>query len=402
MSNRNYFIFYALSMLLIMCASYSLMFTWYIPKELIIVLSIIAPLSYLNRVKCDKRLSNILLCVLWGIIVFYMMYARGVSGPVAMLKRSGEFLCVSSIILLPIKQKQKLLKFFTLGISIIVAISLPPWILHLIGIPLPHTSPFLLEDGYHVVTNYYFFLAGDEFNVLKFPRFRGMFVEGGQVAPVCVFLYFANNKLLPLWQKITLFSAIILSFSLAGYCTFVISYILHTLLNPQNRYRILETSLFLSIIIGFFVFFNNPNNQNNPFYSLIIERLSYDDENIISGYNRTTEYLDFRYQRLMDSDERFFGIGKELREDNWSNDSSGIKKFIIWNGLIGVSLVALFMLILFLYYRSYMSFVLWFCVIMNFLVRDLLTNQMWINIVILGVFVLYSGISKPQILGKEK
>lgn len=389
MPNRNFFYFYALSILLVMCASYSLMFTWSIPRVFIIVLSVFAPLLYLCKIKCDTRLSNILLCALWGIVVYYMMFARGISGSVAFFRRLGEVLCVVSIILLPIGQKKELLRFVTIGVSAIVAFSLPAWILHLIGVPLPHTSPFLLEDGYHWVTNYYFFLAGDEYNVLKFPRFRGMFVEGGQVAPVCVFLYFANNRQLPIWQKICLFSAIILSFSLAGYITFVICYVLHSLLNPQNKYRILKTFLFLSVIMGMFVFFNNPQNQNNPLYSLIIKRLEADDEKVIVGYNRTSEYVDYRYQQIMKSDDRYIGVGKELREDNWSNDSSGIKKFVIWNGLIGASLVALFMLILLLNHRSYMSFVMWFCAIMNFLVRDLLTNPMWMNIVILGVFMLH-------------
>ena len=397
MSNRNYFYFYAFTILLFMCFSYHMLFTWYIPKELVIFLSVSVPLLYMGRIKCDTQFSNSLLCVLWGVFTLYIVLTQELYSFMALFRKLGEFLCVVSVILLPIKQKQKLLAFVTIGLSIIIAISLPPWILHLIGIPLPHTKPFLLENGFHWVTNYYFFLAGDEFNVLKFPRFRGMCVEGGHVAPICVFLYLANDGKLLKWQKITLLSAIILSFSLAAYCTFIICYLLKSVFYT-HKYRLVKLSAIVVLLFGSVYYFNNPINQNNPFYNLIIQRLEYDDEKGIAGNNRTTDYLNQKYKELMKSDRKYVGLGKELRIDNWTNDSSGIIKFIVWNGLIGTSMFFLMMFILLLYRRSYMSFVLWFCAIMNFLARDLLTNQMWIIIVILGVFVLHRGVSKPQIL----
>ncbi|MBP5796677.1 MAG: hypothetical protein J6W26_00165 [Bacteroidales bacterium] len=360
----------------------------------IIVLSIIAPLMYMGFTQCDNRVPNLFLCLLWAIVIMYVVFTRRIFSFVSTSRKIGELLCVISVILLPYEQKKALLKFITAGLAIIFAISIPPWILHLLGVPMPHSAPFLLENGFHWVTNYYFFLAGDETNLLKFPRFRGMFIEAGQAATVCVLLYFANGRKLRLWQKISLLTAIILSFSLAAYVTFMLCFALTIILNPRNRYKIISTGLLFAVVIGFFSYFNNPQHQNNAFYNLIVERLVYDEEKGIAGNNRSSEYVEYRYEQLMNSKDKYLGLGRELNSawrtnDNWTNDSSGIRKFIIWNGLIGTALVFLYMLVLLLQHRSYGSFVIWVCVVANFLVRDLLLTPMWMIITILGVFVLH-------------
>lgn len=203
MKNKPLFYFYAFSVILMMCYSNNMLFTWYIPRMVIIVLSIIAPLMYMSFTKCDNRVPNVLLCLLWAIIIMYVVFTRRIFSFISLFRKIGELLCVISVILLPSEQKKELLRIVTLCLTIIIAISLVPWILYLLGVPLPHSGPILLENGFHWVTNYYFFLSGEELNPLKFPRFRGMFIEAGQIATVCVFLYFANNKKLRLWQKIT-------------------------------------------------------------------------------------------------------------------------------------------------------------------------------------------------------
>lgn len=394
MKNKPLFYFYAFSVILMMCYSNNMLFTWYIPRMVIIVLSIIAPLMYMSFTKCDNRVPNVFLCLLWAIIIMYVVFTRRIFSFISLFRKIGELLCVISVILLPSEQKKELLRIVTLCLTIIIAISLVPWILYLLGVPLPHSGPILLENGFHWVTNYYFFLSGEELNSLKFPRFRGMFIEAGQIATVCVFLYFANNKKLRLWQKITLIAAIVLSFSLAAYLTFMLCFALTIILNPRNKFKIISTGLLFAVVIGVLSYFNNPQHQNNAFYNLIVERLLYDEEKGIAGNNRSSEYVEYRYEQLMNSKDKYIGLGRELNSafrtnDNWTNDSSGIRKFIIWNGLIGTALVFLYMLVLLLQHRSYGSFVIWVCVVANFLVRDLLLTPMWMIITILGVFVLH-------------
>ena len=395
MSKQGLFYLYAFSILLVMCATNNLLFTWFLPKGLVSAIGIVVPLLYISNTKCDLRKTNLILCFIWGIICLYQVVNRGISSVASLSSRLGMFMCVASVIVIPMSQKKELLRYITKGIAIIVAISLPPWILHLLGVPLPHSKVFLMDDGVHWVTNYYFFLAGDEYNVLKFPRFRGLFVEGGQCAPVCVFLYFANMGVKLGWQKVVFLTALILSFSLAGYVSFTICYILYSVMIAK-RYKLLKTSLFFVFVISSFTYVSV--NEKSPFNELIIQRLAYDDEKGIAGNNRTTEYAELRFLILMNSSDRYFGLGRELAhsEDKWTDDSSGIKKFILWNGLIGTFLVFLFVIMLVWYNRCPLAVVLGLCAIMNFIVRDLLLSPMWITIVILGIFVLFNRYIKEE------
>ena len=124
MKNKPLFYFYAFSVILMMCYSNNMLFTWYIPRMVIIVLSIIAPLMYMSFTKCDNRVPNVLLCLLWAIIIMYVVFTRRIFSFISLFRKIGELLCVISVILLPSEQKKELLRIVTLCLTIIIAISL--------------------------------------------------------------------------------------------------------------------------------------------------------------------------------------------------------------------------------------------------------------------------------------
>ena len=76
---------------------------------------------------------------------------------VSQLFRLLFFSIMTSVILLSLDEMKYLLKVLTICFVVILVISIPPWILYLTGVPLPHTGPHYHENGYHVYYDYYYF-----------------------------------------------------------------------------------------------------------------------------------------------------------------------------------------------------------------------------------------------------
>ena len=136
--------------------------------------------------------------------------------------------------------------------------------------------------------------------------------------------------------------AIIMSFSLIAYGLILVSLVVNRM--GSSRFRVPAIILTLSLIVGLGYYFTS--HEENAVYALIVSRLQYDEENTISGYNRTGDYFDSRYDNLMRSKDKYFGIHDQSLD--WTTNASGYKKFIVKNGIVGFAIVMIMMLVLLL------------------------------------------------------
>lgn len=362
----------------------NLSFTWAISTSAILVFGLCS--SFLFMISSNdlhKTTSNIKLCIVFGIYCVFLILVSPQMG-IGILKYCSLWICSVSIILLSPERKRDLLSVFTKGTAFIIIISLPVWVLYLIGVPLPHDDTILFENGFHILTNYHFFLLNGFPGEALIPRFTSVFLEPGQLATPCAFLLFANNCNFKKKEVVILLIAILFSFSLIGYGLLIGGLLLHSLL-LSKKYRILKSVFLLLFFSVVTVLSVRGDNEDNPFYALIISRLEYDDEKGITGNNRTTTFFDVKFDRLMESSNKYWGIATEIDDNNnWTSNTSGIKKFIVMYGLVGLFLLSFFLFLLFQKNQCAYSWVFLIVVIMGFIPRSMLLSPYWLYIVLLG------------------
>jgi len=371
-----------------MCSTMNLSFTWAIPGGIVLLLGLISSAIFIITSKDLKNTtSNINLCIVLGFLCLILIFLFP-QFSVGAIRYFSLWLCSCSIILLPPDKKQKLLSIFTTGTVAIVTISLPAWILYLLGFPLPHGDTFLYENGFHHLTNYNFFLLNGAPGEQLIPRFTGMFLEPGQLATPCAFLIFANECNFKKIKVVILALAVLFSFSLIGYGILIGGLLLDSFLTAR-KHRFLIAIFLLLFISVFTILSIQKGNEDNPFYSLIISRLEYSDEKGITGNNRTTAFFDVRYEQMMDSSDKYFGIAKEIDRDNdWTSNTSGVKKFILMYGLVSLCLLSIFFLMLFVNNRCVKSFVFVVVVVVGFFPRSMLLSPYWLFICLTAIPVL--------------
>lgn len=301
------------------------------------------------------------------------------------------FLTMSSVVILSVDEMKYLLKVITNCFVVILVISIFGWVLYLIGFPLSYTGPHYHQNGFHVYYDYFFFTVGSS-STLEYQRFSSVFLEPGQMATPCAFLFHLNtrNDRIFRFRNMIMLVAIIMSFSLVAYGLLLFSIVANLLTRSNSKYTFPIMVVTLSLFGGLYWYFST--NEDTAVYARIISRLEYDEEsNTISGYNRTGENFEIHYANLMQSSEKYFGARDQLTEGNdWTVQASGYKKFIVYHGIVGFSLVLLLMLMLFWNNRSMASLVYVLIVVVAFLVRDLLTSPLWLTLAVIGTYIIGS------------
>jgi len=332
-----------------------------------------------------RRLSLIMILLVFSLMMAFVWYYSGISSIIWVM---AYFLAMTSVIMLPIGEKRYYLKIMTNCFLIILLISVPAWILYLMGFPLPHSNLIYHSNGFHVFYDYYFFRLSANALFASFPRFSSIFLEPGQLATPCAFLWFINGANFSR-RNIILLVGIILSFSLISYGLVIAGFVAARYYR-SSRYRLVKVVLALSAVIAVSLYFSRNENSDNPIVTLIVSRLEYDEDKMIAGYNRTSGYFDIRYDMFMKSSDKYWGIYKELKEnDNWTYNSSGYKKFIVHRGIIGFGVFLAFIFLLFWYNRCLPSLVFLILLLAGFFVRDMLQTPLWLSIAIIGFYILY-------------
>ena len=332
-----------------------------------------------------RRLSLIMILFVFSLMMAFVWYYNGIMSLIWVM---AFFLAMTSVIMLPIGEKRYLLKVLTNCFVIILLISIPAWILYLVGFQLPHSNLIYHSNGFHIFYDYYFFRLSAKTQFALFPRFSSIFLEPGQLATPCAFLWFLNGANFSR-KNIILLVGLILSFSLIGYGLMIAGFITARLYRSA-RYRLVKVVFALIAVIAVSLYFSRNENSDDPVKTFIVSRLEYDTEKVITGNNRTSEYFDIRYELLMKSSDKYWGIYKELKEgDNWTYNCSGYKKFIVHRGIIGFAVFLTFIFLLFWYNRCLSSFVFLILLLAGFFVRDMLQTPLWLSIAILGFYIFY-------------
>lgn len=374
--------------ILAMCVSMELYFTWKLPQSIINSVCAVVLLPYLLRTKIPRQ-------SIWVIILLIVNFAYNYTHNTPLFSFLS-FLNILSVIIISIfvisssiDFKIKLLNAFDLFIKCICLISLVGWLLYLAGIPLPHYYSDTSDFYSHEV--YYLFIVGAN-NVLAelLPRFCGMFLEPGHIGSTCCLLLFVNKFDFKNKSNYIYLLSIIFSLSLAAYCLFFIGLCLHFFFKGVH---IMKYILFMGMFAGaFYVFGQIYNGGDNILNEKILSRLVIVDGEL-SGDNRTSMLFDAYYEDWFKHGDLINGYGKKAyAEGNGSTNilhgCASFKRFFFINGVIGVVLVFVLYVTLFSKHYSKQGLGFFILLVICNMIRDYPFRLMWFYLFILGIVVL--------------
>lgn len=220
----------------------------------------------------------------------------------------------------------------------ILCVSIPMYILYLIGFRLPHTH-IVNTFAQYSFENYYFFLLDDRSIMQIIPRFHSVFLEPSHLAMVCIALLLTQIGQWKRWYNIAMFTAIAISFSLAGYLFVVI--ILFGASWMKRRAilgKIMVLVALMSTVVVVSIFYNKGDNLVN---NLIVQRLAINNDGKLEGDNRVKDDFSRVYDKFADSEKILVGEGTEkMKTFGWGN--AGYKVYLYCNGVISLLFLILF------------------------------------------------------------
>lgn len=202
--------------ILTMCVSMELYFTWRFPQSIVNSVCAIILLPCFLKVKVSRQ-SMLVIVLLIINFVYNYTHNTILFSLLSFLNLSSVITISIFIVLSSVDFKVKLLRGFDLFMKCICCISLIGWLLYLIKLPLPHYYSDTTDFYSHEV--YYLFVVGAN-NILEdlLPRFCGMFLEPGHIGSTCCLLLFINEFNFKNKSNFIYLLSIILSLSLAAYC----------------------------------------------------------------------------------------------------------------------------------------------------------------------------------------
>lgn len=286
--------------------------------------------------RLDYKYPLIAYCV----IALYMAIVNqgNMNGFIVIAFNAINFLAIFS---LDIKLLSKLMKWLCITIAIMMLLSIPCYIMYLMGFSLPYKS-VENEDLMYSFYNYYFFLLDNRFTAETIlPRFHSVFLEPGHLGSACVFLLLTQISQWKKWYNIVLFITTLMTFSLAAYLLLVVMYFIALWLRGKNVWIhlvVIGTMLTIGAIFAY-----NYNKGNNLVNMFILERLEIDKDGKFVGDNRVTDEFDNEFESFISSNDIIFGRKYENAKFGWGN--SGYRVFIYDFGLMFVILLLIFYLI---------------------------------------------------------
>lgn len=190
----------------------------------------------------------------------------------------------------------------------------------------------------------------------------------------------------------------LLSFSLAAYGLLVGAILI--ILYQYRKY--LWISVLLSMYLGVGLFSITYNDGDNVLNMAIVSRLEMTDEGEIAGSNRTSMAFDSTYEKFLRSNEIWTGVGSKafgVRGDGSDNVTIGCasyKRYFFLRGIIGSSLIVIFLILYCFYYHSSWSWGFLIIYVVANLIRDYPTMEMWMYLYLLAIPYL-SNIQKQRL-----
>lgn len=223
--------------------------------------------------------------------------------------------------------RRNVLVFITKCTAVILGISLPFFLIHLVGVPLPHLSVTNLSS-FSSIDNYFLFVIKG-----SAPRFQGPFLEPGFMTMGTAILLFLNKYKLKNKYVLVLFISQIFSLSIAGYVLLIVGYLISIILaNKANRLSMLLTAFFMLLLSSMLL----TNLMGEEIVEeRIVGRLQWEDGKL-SGDDRSSDYLDYLYENVVNSDLKW--VGTEWNSELSEKGVAGYKLFVVKYGYVGLLL----------------------------------------------------------------
>lgn len=295
-------------------------------------IAFLAVTLYANNKNYFARQRNYLSIILFSVFFIWMKKDGNINGIIESFIDAYIFSRILSL-----KKDIMLynLEFVTKWMAILVFVSAVAFIIHMIGVPLPH-QPLFGEGVFSSIEteNYYLFLYGSSFN--DFARFRAVFYEPGYLTLGVYMLIFLNKFNIRNKYVLMLLFAQLLSFSLAGLILITVGYLFSLFIASRKNDRSNKLVNGLFIIGAFYIIVTTFGVTY--FEEAILRRLEWVD-GTIAGNNRSSIYLDDLYESMMNSADKWTGV--TYNADYSEKGVSGYKLFAVQNGMIGVVLLLL-------------------------------------------------------------
>jgi len=233
----------------------------------------------------------------------------------------------------------------------IAIILVPSILLHVLFLLTTFPPSFIIINesvpGSYVYYNYFFLIKNIVLENYQL-RFCSIFLEPGYAGTLFVYLLYLSKFDFKKRYNLIILIALILTLSLAGYITFIISYIIYKLQCRQSIRKIIYVFIAFSCI--YFIAINYQNGEN-VLNRNIISRLQYDEEKGVSGNNRVSTLTDIYLEKYLGDGTILMGIGNSgmaringTQKDASFNDQirgAGYKIYLIQYGLIRLLIVFL-------------------------------------------------------------
>lgn len=299
-------------------------FLWGMATQYITVIGALYSIILLTKGKIlclEKRMAS-------SIIAFFFLYIWMAKyfNVFGYIESIANWIILVGIIALKEQYKISLFQFITKWFSLLLLVSLLFYFFYIVGVALPHTS---MTAGLYdtSISNYYAFVVIDGSY-----RFQSIFREPGYLTMGVAPLLFLNKYDFKNKYVLIMFIAQLFSFSLAGYLIMVVGYIFIVVFsNITNKIRRITIPL---LVFSGFMYATIEIFGENLFQDLILSRLELEN-GMISGNNRSSDYLDFRFEQTLKSSDIFF-TGSEYNRDLSEKGVAGFKLYFVMYGLFGI------------------------------------------------------------------
>ena len=334
------FFMYFIGILIAYYGSLTPWFLWPISKYYSIIASMPIAMAWLMSSSSDKHIftrKEFLYPTLAYIgIAGYMaiVNSKNLNGYVSIGFNVFVFM---SIFALELSLLERLMKYLTVSMAVLLLFSIPCFILYLLGFPLPFSS-IENEDLMYSYYNYYFFLLDNRYITDFIPRFHSVFLEPAHLGSACVFLLLTQFGKWRKWYNLVLIVAIVMTFSLTAYILFIVSIFFNQWV--RGKKLLIHIVSITAVLVSVGVFSYYYRNGDNMVNTLILERFEIDDAGELVANNRVTDEFDDEFDDYIGSSDILFGREYDLLKYGFGN--SGYRVFIYDFGILYVLFLLVF------------------------------------------------------------
>lgn len=286
------------------------------------------------------------------------------------------------------EEKFKIINKITSVLAIIIAVSLPLWLINQYIFELPFGSDLTYGDwkGKNqtlVLENYYFFIQPKQQLI---NRFYSIFDEPGTLGTLSAFILFANKYNFKDKRNIIILAGAFFTYSFAFFVLTFVGLSLYFIRKPKLL-------IIYSILIAAIVLLTYNIIKSNPtFKATVSSRLTSTEASLKA---RTSKDVNIYFKKYISSGESIFGKGTGFLEKNPKLlAGQSFKFFMIENGFFGLMLVI--GMYLFIYGENkFLMFSYLLLFLLSFLQRPFLFTPF-------QIIVYYAGISSLNYIPDSK